>query len=202
MLFNMLQTVVPLVSHTCRFKLKFMIVSQQGVPPTEGSEHTTAQPVHQQQVSAQLQAKLGNKCSYWALDIHRWGEGEESFPEAHIQVSHAQLPPHILFQKKNLHTFSFTAQYLKDGPPKQTKSNKKSNLYIYSTKDIDEVWSLLWRFFGFVFCLFFFPFDFQGLKSLMQFKTFTSQHFSTEITWTSWKGGREGKESSKEEMPP
>lgn len=162
---------------------------------TEGSEHTTAQPVHQQQVSGQLQTKLGNKCSHWALGVHWWGEGEKVLPRSTYISSTHTTAPCILFQNKNLHIFSFTARYMKDGP--QNKQTKKQSLHLLNKWHSQGLEFVV----GICFCLFFYPYDFQGLKSLMQFKSFANRRFSTEITWTSWKGSREGRKSSKEEMP-
>lgn len=43
----------------------------------------------------------------------------ESPSQMQLHVSHTRPPPHISFQKENLHVFSFTAQLLKDGPQKK-----------------------------------------------------------------------------------
>lgn len=99
------------------------------MPLTEGSEHTTAWPAHQQ-VSLQLHTKLGNKCLCWGMWIHCWrGEVENPFPEAHTQVSYTQQTPHISFHKENYIPFPLLSSTYK------MDQNKKQSLHSLNSKD-------------------------------------------------------------------
>lgn len=140
---------MPLLSHTCRFQLKFMsfiarsathrrIRAQQPCDHTKSRSHPSSTP------------RFGHQCSHWAGYSRWWEGGKGGKTPFQKHTSFTKLPHHILFQMENLHIFS-TAQHPKDIQKKKAicafnhlmlRTNTRFGVWYFSFHVISRDWKV------------------------------------------------------------